>query len=116
MVHPSNKRRHLDPGAAAQLPPGGQPAAYAPMDVDAAAAASPATTLGAPTPPVVATPPPAVKVQHRRRRRVVACLVELTLSAQLRTGSDACGRLLAPAFSKHTRAGVRVADMLTLLD
>lgn len=77
MVHPSNKRRHVDPGAAARPPPGSQPPAYAPMDVDAAAAASPATTLGAPTPPVVATPPPAVKVRRRRRCQAGARSVEL---------------------------------------
>ena len=117
MVHPSNKRRHVDPGAGARPPPGAQPAAYAPMDVDAAAAASPATTLGAPTPPVVATPPPAVKVQHRRRCQVVACSAELTL---LCTAAhwQCCmrGWLSAPTFSKYTWAVVRGADMLTSLD
>ena len=100
MVHPSNKRRHLDPGAAARPPPGSQPMAYAPMDVDAAGAASPATTVGAPTPPVVATPPPAVKVRPPCGSRKVACLTKLQIL--LGWHSTAIGNDTLRAFSSAT--------------
>ncbi|KAK9826358.1 hypothetical protein WJX81_001744 [Elliptochloris bilobata] len=79
MVHPSNKRRHLDPAvaAAARAPASSQQSAYAPTEVEASRAASPATTVGAPTPPTVATPPPAVKVEPEGRIDMGAHLVGL---------------------------------------